>query len=296
MPSPTRVSPRRRRIFRALLRIAALLFWTLISAPIQFVCLLLPTSAKRLHPLFYWRITCAVLGMRIRVIGAPAIGHPVIYVSNHSSWLDIPALGSVLQACFVAKAEIEHWPLIGLIAKLGRTIFVSRARAGTGRETSAISTRLDRGDNLILFPEGSSSDGSRVLPFRSSFFAVAEAAAPPLFQPISIVYDRLDGLSANHATRPILAWYGDMDLAPHLWDLAQRGSLRCSILIHPPLDPALFSGRKDLARTAQQIIAEGAALLRQNHPIGRKNVFFFEKKNQNTFNNKILYQDPRPAD
>ena len=123
----------------------------------------------------------------------------VIYVSNHSSWVDVPVIGGVLDGRFIAKEEVAGWPIVSTIARLGRTVFVSRSRASTGKERDAMREVLKAGDNLILFPEGTSSDGSRVLPFRTSFFAVAEVRAGedrlelPLIQPVSVVYDRLGG-------------------------------------------------------------------------------------------------------
>src|SRR6201999_4456867 len=153
---------------------------------------------------------------------------------------------------FAAKVEIEGWPVVRTIARLGRTDFVSRQRGSTARERDAMLEVLARGDNLILFPEGTSSDGSRVLPFRSSFFAAAEGkgiAAPrrrPLIQPVSVVYDRLNGLPAGRSSRPVFAWYGDMDLSTHFWRFAQHRGLRATILLHAPVDPARFAGRKAL--------------------------------------------------
>ena len=131
---------------------------------------------------------------------------------------------------------------------------------------------LKAGDNLILFPEGTSSDGSRVLPFRTSFFAVAEVQAGedrselPLIQPVSVVYDRLAGLPTGRACRPLFAWYGDMDLASHFWRLAQQRGLRVTVLLHAPLDPALFPNRKALSQAVWGTVADGAATLRQNRP------------------------------
>ena len=132
--------------------------------------------------------------------------------------------------------------------------------------------RLAGGDNLILFPEGTSSDGSRVLPFRTAFFAVAETrngedwAGLPLIQPVSVVYDRLGGLPAGRASRPVFAWYGDMDIASHFWRLTQNIGLRATILLHTPLDPARFDDRKALSLAVWKIIADGASTLRQNRP------------------------------
>ena len=131
---------------------------------------------------------------------------------------------------------------------------------------------LKAGDNLILFPEGTSSDGSRVLPFRTSFFALAEAGPGegltelPLIQPVSIVYDRLSGLPAGRASRPVFAWYGDMDIVSHFRGLAQHIGLRATVLLHTPLDPARFEDRKALSQAVWQIVADGASTLRQNRP------------------------------
>ncbi len=105
---------------------------------------------------------------------------PVMFVSNHSSWVDIPVLGGVLPACFVAKGEVAGWPLIGTVARLGRTVFISRNRGAMAREAEMMPGGGGAGDNLILFPEGTTSDGSRVLPFRTSFFAAAVGPPPPL--------------------------------------------------------------------------------------------------------------------
>jgi len=258
------------RVVRVIRRGASVLLWTLACMPVQAVCLQLPGRPKIVVARVYWASVAWLLGLTVRVIGAPVRatgGRPVVFVSNHSSWLDIAVLGGRLDACFVAKDEVGRWPVINIVARLGRTVFVSRQRHATGRERDMMRDRLAAGDNLLLFPEGTTSDGSRVLPFRSSFFAIAEGAEPPLIQPVSIVYDRLGGLPTGRASRPLFAWYGDMELAPHFWRYAQHGGLRVSVLIHPPLDPSRYASRKALSHAVWQIVADGAALLRQNRPV-----------------------------
>ena len=190
----------------------------------------------------------------------------MLFVSNHSSWLDVPVLGGRLEACFISKDDVAGWPVVSTVAKLGRSVFVSRQRNATARERDALMNRLAKGDNLVLFPEGTTSDGSRVLPFRSSFFAIAEGEPRPLIQPVSVVYDRLGGLPAGRAARPLFAWYGDMDIASHFWRLAQHRGLRATVLLHAPLDPAMFANRKELAQAVWSAVADGAATLRQNRP------------------------------
>jgi 1-acyl-sn-glycerol-3-phosphate acyltransferase len=260
------------RRLRATRRGAAILALILSSMPVQALCLALPGRAKVAFPRFFWARFAAGLGLDVRVVGelaTKATGRPVIFISNHSSWIDVPVLGAVLPGCFVAKDVVENWPVVRTIARLGRTVFVSRQRGSTARERDVMRDVLARGDNLILFPEGTSSDGSRVLPFRSSFFALADAkgedpARRPMIQPVSVVYDRLNGLPAGRSSRPVFAWYGDMDLASHFWQMTQHLDMRVTVLLHAPLDPASFPDRKSLSRAVWQTVADGAAVLRQN--------------------------------
>src|SRR5271165_1440508 len=259
---------------RAIRRFLTVLLWTLIAMMIQGVCMLLPGRPKVVFARVYWSTFCRLLGMRVRVIGRSAAAtapgsRRVVFASNHSSWLDIAVLGGRLEGCFIAKADVARWPLVSTIAHLGRSVFITRKRGATGQERDAMRERLACGDNLILFPEGTTSDGSRVLAFRSAFFAVAEVPpgeTPPLIQPVSVVYDRLAGLPTGRATRPLFAWYGDMDIASHFWRLAQHRGLRATVLLHAPLDPARFADRKALAQAAWHAAADGAATLRQNRP------------------------------
>jgi 1-acyl-sn-glycerol-3-phosphate acyltransferase len=238
--------------------------WTLPALLIQAVLVRLPGRGKEGFGRVYHAVLCRLIGLEVRVVGTPAAGRPVLFLSNHTSWLDVLVLGGVLEASFVAKGEVAQWPVIGTIARLGRTVFVSRSRGGTGREADAMRSRLAAGDSLILFPEGTSNDGSRTLPFRSAFLATAEAARQ--VQPVSLVYDRLGGLPAGRRDRPLFAWYGDMDIANHFWTLARRGGTRVTVLLHEPFEPGRLPDRKVLTREVGRIVAAGCAGLRQNRP------------------------------
>ncbi|HEY1930569.1 MAG TPA: lysophospholipid acyltransferase family protein [Acetobacteraceae bacterium] len=257
---------RRARVIR---RFLTVLVWTLPAVPAQAMCLLLPGRPRVVFARWYWAVFSRLLGLRVRVIGEHVGGsRPVVFVSNHSSWVDVPVLGGVLDGCFVAKADVAGWPVVSTIAKLGRTVFVTRQRGSTLQERDEMRRRLAAGDNLILFPEGTSSDGSRVLPFRSSFFAVTAEGedVAPLIQPVSVVYDRLGGLPTGRASRPVFAWYGDMDIASHFWRLGQHKGLRVTVVLHGALDPARYPDRKALSQAVWRTVAEGAATLRQNRP------------------------------
>lgn len=269
-PEPRLPGRKLLRALRAIRRGVLVVLWTLPAAPVQAVLIRLPGRAKARFARLYWRVVASLLGVRVRVVGERIQpGRPVVFVSNHSSWLDIPTLGGLLDACFVSKAEVGRWPGISIVAKLGRTVFVSRRAGETARERDEMRARLADGDSLLLFAEGTSSDGSRVLPFRSAFFSIVEGEGDrpaPLVQPVSLVYDRLGWLPTSKAVRPVFAWYGDMNLGPHFWRLAQQRGLRATVVLHPPLDPAQFPSRKALAQAAWAVVADGAAALRQNRP------------------------------
>ncbi|WP_068170512.1 lysophospholipid acyltransferase family protein [Neokomagataea thailandica] len=270
-------------------RLVFILIFTFWMGCIQSLLIRLPGSAKIHLARRYWAGVSRILGLHVRVVGQPAGGirtakdvkngqRPVVYVANHTSWLDIATMGGVIPTVFVAKGEVSGWPLIGTVSRLGRSIFVSRNRQNTGRELEDMSQRLWHGDDIMLFPEGTSTDGTRVLPFLSSFFAIAKpgrleqagmATPPPvLIQPVSLVYDRLEGLPVGLMRRKVFSWFGDMDLAPHVWAFGQWRTMRATVLFHPPLDPEQFRSRKVLAREAYNIVENGATEIRRGR-VGR---------------------------
>ena len=244
------------------------MLFTCAAAAVQGGLLLLPGRGKVWFARLYWAALCRLLGLRVRVMGVDAKqsqGRPVVFAANHSSWLDVLALGGVLEACFVSKEEVGRWPVVRTVARLGRTVFVTRRARDTGRERDAMRARLAAGDGLILFAEGTSNDGSRVLPFRSAFFSVcdAEGSVRPLVQPVSVVYDRIGGLPVGRASRAVFAWYGDMELASHFMRLMRYRGLRATVVLHEAVDPADFASRKALAAAVWQVVADGTGALRQ---------------------------------
>ncbi|MDF1791749.1 MAG: lysophospholipid acyltransferase family protein [Thalassobaculaceae bacterium] len=247
---------------RAIIRLAVYLGLTFALIPVQAVAVLLGLRLAERLPRFYHRLCTRVLGIRVVVRGRRVRERPVLFAVNHVSYLDITALGSVVTGCFIAKSEVAGWPLFGVLAKLQRTVFIARRRTAVAKQGDDIAERLDAGDNLILFAEGTSSDGTRVLPFKSALFSVAERRPgdrPLTVQPVSIAYTRLNGVPLGRGLRPFFAWYGDMDLAPHLWTVAALGKLTVVIEFHPPLTLDEVGSRKALANEAQRRVATGLA-------------------------------------
>ncbi|MBS7810478.1 lysophospholipid acyltransferase family protein [Roseococcus pinisoli] len=250
---------------RAARRLLTVLLFTLFCIPIQAVLLQFRGAAKNRFARFYFRTMCRLIGLKLRVVGTPANKPRTLYVSNHTSWLDILVLGATVDARFVSKAEVATWPVIGWVARLGRSVFVSRSRGRTGTEAQELRVRLEEGDSLVLFPEGTTSDGARVLPFRSSFFSVAGAAAQ--IQPVTVVYDRLGGLPIGRRDRPLFAWYGDMETASHAWRLLRRTGTRASVVLGESINPEAMPDRKALAARIGHSVTATAAALRQNRDV-----------------------------
>jgi 1-acyl-sn-glycerol-3-phosphate acyltransferase len=244
----------------ARLLVQALFF--LAAAPVQALALRL--GARRLAgwtPVLFHRLFLRMFGLRVEVRGAPARGAPVLVLSNHLSWLDISVLGSLAPLSFVAKSEVAGWPVISLFAKLQRTVFIDRARRShTAEVNAAVARRLAAGDVIVLFPEGTSSDGNRVLPFRSALVGAArtaladEGAGTIHLQPLAIAYTRRNGLPLSRRDRPEVAWYGDMDLAPHLLGFLTGGPFDVRVTWGEPIPFDAGTDRKRAAAAAEAAV------------------------------------------
>jgi 1-acyl-sn-glycerol-3-phosphate acyltransferase len=245
-----------------LTRIVLYLGLTVPLMPVQAMAVLFDLRLARTLPRAYHRWAAWILGIRLVVEGKPIETNPALYVVNHTSYLDIEILGATLEASFISRADVANWPWFGWLAKLQRSVFIDRKRAAAAGHRNSIVERFDRGDRLILFPEGTSSDGGHVLPFKSALFSVADYrrdGVPVAVQPVSVAYIRLDGIPLGRAWRPFFAWYGEMDLAPHLWTLLGMGVLTVELTFFPPVTIDQFESRKVLAAHCHRVISDGVA-------------------------------------
>src|SRR5581483_11833127 len=165
------------RSVRAFLVLAAFFLFTLPLMPLQLLFLRTGSRYARTFPHWYHRQVCRIVGIRLNVEGGIAREHGVLIVSNHVSWLDITVLSAVAPVSFVAKQEVASWPFVSWLAKLQRSVFVDRTRRSeAGDKANEILNRLEAGDHIVLFAEGTSSDGNSVVPFKTALFAAAKPA------------------------------------------------------------------------------------------------------------------------
>jgi len=242
-------------------RLTIYLAFTLLLMPVQAIGLMLRQRWVATFPRFYHRWCCRILGLRVRRIGRPTAVRPVLFAANHVSYLDITILSSLIAGSFIAKHEVARWPLFGWLAKLQRSVFIDRQVRNTAQQRDSIAERLAAGDALILFPEGTSGDGNRVLPFKSALFSVADNAAtgPVTVQPVSIAYTRLNSMPIGRRYRPLFAWYGAMAMAPHLWRVIGLGTIEVVVEFHPATTLAACGSRKMLARYCEERVKNGLA-------------------------------------
>lgn len=235
-------------------KIAALAPAFLVGLPAQWLALRVAPPLARWMPVIFHRYLLFVLGVKVERIGAPDPGRPLLIAANHLSWLDIVVISSLFPVSFIAKSEVGSWPLFGTLARLQRSIFVDRQRRGrTGEVNRRIAERLAGGDALVLFAEGTTSDGARVLTFRSALVGAAQAAAGDsgagsYLQPLNIAYPRIGGLPTGRVNHPLVAWHGDMDLLPHLADFLTLPGIDCRVTLLPARPVGPGADRKALTR------------------------------------------------
>ncbi|HHL20725.1 MAG TPA: 1-acyl-sn-glycerol-3-phosphate acyltransferase [Aliiroseovarius sp.] len=208
-------------------------------------------------PVWVSRAALVILGIRTRQHGRP-MTRPGAVVANHVSWLDIFVLNARKRVWFVAKAEVARWPFIGWLAHATGTVFIRRDPREARAQVAVIEKRLKLGQKLLFFPEGTSSDGRRVLSFKSTLFAAflkQETGRGLYVQPLTLVYRAPEGADSR-----FYGWWGDMALAPHMLQvLAQRRQGAVDLIWHAPVEVSEHADRKTLARTCQAAVERGLA-------------------------------------
>ncbi|SFL81163.1 lysophospholipid acyltransferase family protein [Methylobacterium pseudosasicola] len=241
-------------------RVAALALAFLVLAPPHWVALRLLGRRPTLAPVLFHRFFLWLFSVRVTQSGTPPeSGEAALVLANHVSWLDIVAIGSLRPLSFVAKSEIAGWPVISGLAALQRTIYIDRQRRGaTATVSTAMGHRLAEGELVVLFAEGTTGDGNRLLPFRSALVGAARAALQAeagrgrvRLQPLAIAYPRRNGLPVVRSERSEIAWYGDMELAPHLAAFVNGGPIDVHVVWGKPIVFEASTDRKAATAAAE---------------------------------------------
>jgi 1-acyl-sn-glycerol-3-phosphate acyltransferase len=247
----------------ATLKISAFFLLCLVVIPAQLLVLAVSKGpSSYIIPQLWHKGVCLIFGIKVHVSGVPARQGQTLYVSNHLSYLDIPAIATVLRASFVAKKDVASWPVFGFLSKLQQTAFIERSRGAAAKEANALDTMLEQGKSLVIFPEGTSTDGQSVLPFKSSLFSLAlkDSMHTLQIQPFSIHVKSVNELEPNtQELRDVYAWHRDMDteLPTHLWLFAKSKGAEIELTFHPVVASSQFKDRKTLAKYCFETVSNG---------------------------------------
>jgi 1-acyl-sn-glycerol-3-phosphate acyltransferase len=282
------------RTSRALLRALLLVVWIPTLMLLYALAWLLPTGGFYRVGHFAQRIVLKILGIELKTHGQLVADRPILYLANHASYIDLLVICATIPVRCVSKAEVRNWPIFGRCARLAKTIFINRTAGKTHANLAKISSALQQGDSIMLFPEGTTSDGNQVLTFKSSLLKVLEDADNLQIdiQPVTIAYTQINGRCLTSNERHLYSWFGDMTLAPHLWQLFKIKRSTVEMKFHPVIQGPATKNRKQLAKTCQHIIANGLEelLTRPNIITREQNAHHQPKISQACRENNLIEQ------
>lgn len=240
---------------RATLAIMLVALWCLTGAITMLVCKTFRLSAAERFPLLFHSWMCRLFNMQVEYHGELRSDRPTIYVANHTSYLDVFVLGAKLPGAFVAKSEVASWPIFGKLAQLQNTLFLERKSVRAASQIQQVRNHLQQESNVILFPEGTSTNGTWIAPFRSSLFAAGEEA---WVQPVTVAYLDYDGTPMHQTQRDHYAWYlpdpatpvPNKPFAAHFFNALGLRPSRIKVQLHEPI--AIAKGeRKQVAKSCE---------------------------------------------
>lgn len=255
----------------ACFKILSLIIICLITIPFQAASFIIPKNSKAafIVPFAFHKSLCWVFGIKKKIQGNVTTKKQVVYIGNHLSYLDIILMGSFLRANFVSKDDVQKWPVLGLLATLSHTIFISRVPSKALQSIKQMKTALENKRSLIVFPEGTSSSGKQVKPFKSSFFDIflkSEKKESLIIQPFTIGLVKTDNHKvATDKDYDIYSWYGDMDLQPHIWKLAKSKGAELIIRFQPEIQIKKYNDRKKLSADCYEQVSNSLSDIKKEY-------------------------------
>ncbi len=249
----------------SVLRLISILFFLAlviaISIPIQFFFNVVGFKFKKLYPLLFYKMIQVITGINIDFDASKLNkkNSGVLYIANHVSWFDIICLGTLLNARFIAKKEVANMGIFGFLAKLSNTFFIDNENKNKIIEyNQLIQKNLQNGENFIIFPEGTTSDGNGIMDFKSSMLECAfDKNSQINIQPISICYSKLNNIPMGIYLRRNIAWVGDTSMVAAMANFLKSGKITVDIIFHELVSIKNFENRKELAIYCEKQILTG---------------------------------------
>ena len=245
------------------LKVFLIILIILLLIPIQYFFVQFKLKNRIYIPIFFHRILLKILGIKVKLIGQNTRARPLILAGNHTSYLDIIILGSIMPICFIAKEDIKHWFLFGFLAKMQNTIFIKRKNYKTLESLNSINKELDNNSAVVLFPEGTTNTGKKVLNFKSSLFNLFENNNTLRLQNFSLCYTHVNDMPIDNRTRPQISWYGDMNILSHLLNFLKISCVDATVVFHPIL-PLRGLDRKSISISSIKQVKKGISIAFNN--------------------------------
>lgn len=248
-------------IIRLIYILFLLIIFIIISIPLQTIFNLIGFKLRRAYPLFFYKIIKLITGIKIDYEKSKfdKKKEGTLFVANHVSWFDIICLGNLLNARFIAKKEVSQMGVFGFLARLSNTFFIDNSDKSKIIEyNTLIKDKLAKGENFIIFPEGTTSDGNGVKNFKSSMLECAFDNDHTIYiQPISICYSKKNNLPMGLYLRRYIAWVGDTSMVAAMVNFLGSGPITVDLVFHGILDNKNFNNRKDLTLLCENLILNG---------------------------------------
>lgn len=261
-------------ILRVLFFLFVFLPFLILVIPVQWLINALRLPFWTVLPRIFHRLGCVFLGLRVTLVGKPATGRPTLLVSNHVSWTDIIAIGSVADVTFVSKREVGDWFFVGMMARLQKTIFVDRTRrSDAGRTSREMGAHMAGGNAVLLFAEGQSDIGTHVLPFRSALVGAAQhamldaGASEVMIQPLTIAYTRLQGLPVGRNERSLIAWIKSKSVKQNIRDILGGPVKDVTVAFGTPRPLRETDNRKLVTKAAENDVRAMLVALNRGRPL-----------------------------
>jgi 1-acyl-sn-glycerol-3-phosphate acyltransferase len=244
--------------FRVVFSTVLLVFWCCFMLPVHLLwkALQLP-KIEKCYFVFHGGC-CWLFNLRCHVRGEISTARPTLFLSNHISYLDVLVLSKYVPAYFIAKSEVSNWPVLGWLAKEQNTLFFERNKKKVRGQITVMSDHFNREGNLILFPEGTSTEGEHIQPFKSSLLQSVELSEKEvMIQPITLAYTKYNNQPMCRQRRDQYAWYAAMPFASHFFNALGLAKADVEIIFHKPVTLNEFENRKACAADCQQRVATG---------------------------------------
>ena len=245
------------------LKVFLIIVIILLLIPIQFIFVQFKMRLRKYIPIVFHKILLKILGVKVKLIGQNTSVRPLILAGNHTSYLDIIILGSIMPICFIAKEEIKYWFLFGFLAKMQNTIFIKRKNYKTLESLNSINRELNDKSAVVLFPEGTTNSGKKVLNFKSSLFNLFENNNTLRLQNFSLCYTHVNDMPIDNRTRPQISWYGDMNIISHLSNFLKISCVHATVVFHPII-PLKGLDRKSISISSIRQVKKGISLAFKN--------------------------------